>query len=139
MAKFVATDITTSLNGSDISESLAQVELNITADEVETTSFGTANAGWRTFTGGLKQATVTLQFHQDFGASGVDATLWPLLNTNGTFVIKPTSGTVSATNPSYEFEALISQYNPIASSVGDLASFSVTFPIVGEVTRGTSA
>jgi hypothetical protein len=139
MAKFVATDITTTLNGSDISASLAQVELNITADEVETTSFGTANAGWRTFTGGLKQASVTLQFHQDFGASGVDATLWPLLNTNGTFVIKPTSGTVSATNPSYGFQALISQYNPIASSVGDLASFSVTFPIVGAVTRGTTA
>lgn len=136
MAKFVATDITTTLNGSDISESLAQVELNITADEVETTAFG--GDGWRSYTGGLKQATVTLQFHQDFGAGGIDATLWPLLNTNGTFVIKPTSGTVSATNPEYEFEALISQYSPIASSVGDLASFSVTFPIVGAVTRATA-
>jgi hypothetical protein len=138
MAKFVATDVTTTLNGSDISSSLAQVELNITADEVETTSFGTANAGWRTYTVGLKQATVTLQFHQDFGAGGIDSVLWPLLNTNGTFVVKPTSGTVSATNPSYAFQALISQYSPIASSVGDLASFSVTFPVVGAVTRATA-
>jgi hypothetical protein len=136
MAKFVATDITTTLNGSDISDNLAQVELNITADEVEASAFG---SGWRTYVGGLKQATVTLSFHQDFGAGGIDATLWPLLNTNGTFTIKPTSGTVSATNPSYSFVALISQYNPIASSVGDLASFSVTFPVVGEVTRGTGA
>lgn len=139
MAKFVATDVTTTLNGSDISESLAQVELNITSDEVETTSFGTANAGWRTYTGGLKQATVTLQFHQDFGASGIDSTLWPLLNTNGTFVIKPTSGAASATNPEYSFEALISQYSPVASSVGDLASFSITLPVVGAVSRGTGA
>jgi hypothetical protein len=138
MAKFVATDITTTLNGSDISDSLAQVELSITADEVETTSFGTASAGWRTYTGGLKQATVTLQFHQDFGAAGIDSTLYPLLNTNGTFTILPTSGTVSATNPSYSFEALISQYNPIASSIGDLASFSVTFPVVGAITRATA-
>lgn len=136
MAKFVATDVTTTLNGSDISASLAQVELSITTDEVETTNFG--GAGWRSYVGGLKSATVTLQFHQDFGASGIDSTLWPLLNTNGTFVIKPTSGTVSATNPQYEFEALISQYSPIASSVGDLASFSVTFPVVGEVTRATA-
>tara|TARA_R110000868_G_scaffold217091_3_gene467205 strand:- start:1018 stop:1434 length:417 start_codon:yes stop_codon:yes gene_type:complete len=138
MAKFVATDISTSLNGTDLSASIAQVELSITGDEVETTSFGTANAGWRTYTGGLKQASVTLQFHQDFGASGIDSVLWPLLNTNGTFIILPTSGTVSATNPSYSFEALISQYSPIASSVGDLASFSVTFPVVGEITRATA-
>lgn len=135
MAKFVATDITTSLNGSDISDALAQVELNITADEVETTSFG--GDGFRSYTGGLKQATVTLQFHQDFGSGGIDSVLFPLLGTNGTFIIKPTSGTVSATNPSYSFLALISQYSPIASSVGDLASFSVTFPIDGPVTRGT--
>lgn len=138
MAKFVATDVTTTLNTTNISDALAQVELNITADEVETTSFGTANAGWRSYTGGLKQATVTLQFHQDFGAGGIDALLWPLLNTRGTFVIKPTSGTVSATNPSYAFEALISQYSPIASSVGDLASFSVTFPVCTPVTRATA-
>ena len=138
MAKFVATDISTSLNGTDLSASIAQVELSITGDEVETTSFGTANAGWRTYTGGLKQASVTLQFHQDFGASGIDSVLWPLLNTNGTFIILPTSGTVSATNPSYSFEALISQYSPIASSVGDLAGFSVTFPVVGEITRATA-
>lgn len=136
MAKFVATDVTTTLNGSDISTNLAQVELSITSDEVETTSFG--GDGWREYVGGLKSATVTLQFHQDFGASGIDSVLWPLINTNGTFVIKPTSGTVSATNPSYSFEALVSQYSPIASSVGDLASFSVTFPVVGEITRATA-
>ena len=137
MAKFVATDITTLLNGSDISDSLAQVELNITADEVETTSF--SGNGFRSYTGGLKQATVTLQFHQDFGSGGIDSVLFPLLGTNGTFVITPDGSAVSATNPSYSFEALVSQYSPIASSVGDLASFSVTFPIDGAIVRGTGA
>ena len=136
MAKFVATDITTALKGSDISDSLAQVELSITADEVETSSFG--SGGWRSYAGGMKQATVTLEFHQDFGAGGIDSVLWPLLNTNGTFVIPPTGDAISATNPSYSFEALISQYSPVASSVGDLASFSVTFPVTGEITRATA-
>jgi hypothetical protein len=34
---------------------------------------------------------------------------------------------------------LVSEYSPIDSAVGDLATFSVSFPITGAVTRGTGA
>jgi hypothetical protein len=87
----------------------------------------------------LKQASVTLEFHQDFGAGSVDATLFPLLNTLATVVIRPTSSSVSATNPSYTAVCLVNQYQPFASSVGDLATLSVTWPVSGTVSRGTSA
>jgi hypothetical protein len=120
MAKFVATNVVTTLNGTDISTNLNQVELALSADEVETTAFGTS--GYRSYTGGLKQGSLTLAFHQDFGAGGIDSLLYPLLGTN----------------PSYSFEVLVSQYSPVASSVGDLASFSVTLPVNGAVTRATA-
>ena len=136
MAKTVITSRYVSLNGTDISSSLSGASLEITVEEVDKTSLG--SAGWREVAAGLKSGSVTLNFQQDFGASGVDATLYPLIGTEGTVVIRPTSGTVSATNPAYTAHVLVSQYTPIAGSVGDLATFDVTFPTVGAVSRATA-
>ena len=136
MAKFVATDYKVSINGTDFSQSIAQVNLEISSDDVETTAFG---GTFRTRIGGLKDGTLQLDFMQDFGAGSVDAVLFPLIqNTSlATVVLTPTSGTVSATNPSYTALCLVNQYTPFASSVGDLATLSVSWPTSGTVTRGT--
>ena len=136
MAKFAATDYDIKINGSDFSSSLNSVELAQEADDLETTAFGSS---WRTRIGGLKQASLTLNFMQDFAAGSVDATLNPLLGSIATVVIKPTSGTVTATNPTYTMTALVTQYSPFASSVGDIATLSVTWPVSGSVVRGTAA
>lgn len=137
MAKFAAVDYKITINGTDFSQNLASAELSIESDDLETTAFGTG--GFRTRVGGLKTGSVTLSFMQDFGAGSVDATLFPLLNTLATVVIVPTSGTVTATNPSYTATCLVNQYSPFASSVGDIATLSVTWPTSGSVVRGTSA
>lgn len=131
MAKFAATDVKTTINGTNFSAYLAQVELSIESDDLETTAFGGA---WRTRVGGLAQASLTLSFLQDF-TSGPDATLQPIFNTLATVVISPTSGTPSATNPTYTGVFLVNQYSPIASSVGDVATFDVTWPSSGTVVR----
>lgn len=135
MAKFAATDYFVSISGVDFSNSLNSVELAEEADNLETTAFGST---WRTRIGGLKQASLTLNFMQDFAAGSVDATLNPLLGSIATVIIKPTSGTVTATNPSYTMTALVTQYSPFASSVGDIATLSVTWPVSGSVTRATA-
>jgi hypothetical protein len=135
LAKFIATDYKVTINGANFSTSLASVELPIEVDEQETTAFGSS---WRTRVAGLKSGSITLEFHQDFGASSVDATLYPLLGTNATVVVTPTSGTVTATNPSYTGTFLVTQYTPYASTVGDLATLSVTWPLNGELTRATA-
>ena len=110
--------------------------LDITSEEQETTAFGST---YRSRVGGLRDASLTLDFHQDFAAASVDATLFPLLGTNATVVIKPTSGTVNATNPEYSGVFLVTQYQPYASSVGDLATLSVVWPLAsGSVTRATA-
>lgn len=134
MAKFVATDYTITIAGSPFSSSIAAATLDITVDEQETTAFGNT---YRTRVGGLKDASVTFDFHQDFAAGSVDETLFSNLGGTVAVTIKPTSGTVTATNPSYSFNALVTQTQPFASSVGDLATMSVTWPIDGTVTRGT--
>lgn len=135
MAKFAATDYKVTVNGSNLSQNLNSVELSIESDDLETTAFG---GEWRTRVGGLKSGSLTLSFLQDFGASSVDATLYPLFNTLATVVITPTSGSVTSTNPSYTAVALVNQYMPFASSVGDIATLSVTWPTSGTITRATA-
>lgn len=135
MAKFAATDYKVTVNGTNLSTNLNSVELSIEADDLETTAFG---GEWRTRIGGLKTGSITLSFLQDFGAGSVDATLYPLFNTLATVVITPTSGTVNSTNPSYTAVALVNQYMPFASSVGDIATLSVTWPTSGTITRATA-
>jgi len=136
MAKFYAKDFVITVGGEDLSASLASVELSIEVDDIETTSFG--SSGWRTRQGGLQQASVSLSFHQDFGAGAVDATLHPLIGTVVEVVITPTAAAVSATNPSYTFDALVNNY-VLSGAVGDLATFDVTWPVSGVVVRSEGA
>ena len=135
MAKFVATDYQVTINGGTVSSSLASVELPIEVDEQETTAFGSA---WRTRIAGLKSGSITLEFHQDFAAGALDSILYPLLGTNATVTVIPTSGTVTASNPSYTGTFLVTSYTPFASTVGDLATVGITWPLTGELTRATA-
>jgi hypothetical protein len=137
MPKFYAQDYKITVGTANLSTSLASVTLDITSDEVETTAFGSAG-GYRTRIGGLKDASVSLDFHQDFGAGSIDSLLFPLLGSTVAVKIAPTSGTVTATNPQYEFSCLVTQYQPFAGAVGDLATLSVSWPVSGEVTRATA-
>jgi hypothetical protein len=134
--KFVATDVKVTINGNDLSDHIAQVSLEQTSDEIETTAFGTE---WRQrIGGGLKDASISIDFHQDFGSNSVDARLSPLFGSIATVVVTPTSGSVSATNPSFTGTFSVVQYSPVASSVGDLATLSVSWPSAGTVSRGTA-
>lgn len=135
MAKYAATDHSITINGSSFSTALQSVELMLEAAELETTGFG---GTFRERIAGLKTGSVTLNFFQDFAASQVDATLFPLLGSNATVVVKPTSGTVSATNPAFTAVCLVTQYTPFSSSVGDIATTSVTWPTTGTVSRATA-
>jgi hypothetical protein len=135
--KFVATNYNIKINGADFSSAIAAVTFDISAAEQETTAFGD------TFVqriAGLKDASVSLDFHQDFGAAAVDATLFPLLGSQATVTVIPNGTVVSSTNPVYEGIFLCTEYSPLSSSVGDLATLSVSWPLAsGVITRGTSA
>jgi hypothetical protein len=136
MAKFVVIDPVIIVGGSTVTASCASATISLEADDVETSAFGSE---WRTRVGGLKGGSVDFEFHQDFGAGGVDALLYPLLGGTAAVSIKP-GGTAatSATNPEYTFDVLVAQYSPMDSAVGDLATVSVSFPVTGPVTRATA-
>ncbi len=138
MAKFVVTEPVIVFAGSTVTQSCASVTINIEADDVETTSFG--SNGWRTRVGGLKSGTVDFEFHQDMASGAIDELVYT--NLGGTAAVKVRPGgtaAIGSSNPEYQFDVLVQQANPIDSAVGDLATISLSFPITGEVTRATSA
>ena len=136
MAIFVAIDFSVRINGSTaLASYLTQVELKTSATDITTTAFGSS---WVTRVAGLREGSLTLTFNQDYAASTVDATLWPLLGSQATVVIKPTSTAVSASNPAYTAICVVNDLTPISGTVGDLATFSVTWPTTGTVSRATA-
>lgn len=134
MAIFVATDFSFSINGSTaLASYLTQVELKATATDVTTTAFGSA---WVTRVAGLREGSLTLTLNQDYAANAVDATLWPLLGTNATVVIKSNSTATGTANPAYTAVCLVTDLTPMSGQIGDLATLSLTWPTSGTVTRG---
>tara|TARA_R110000823_G_scaffold256557_4_gene378437 strand:- start:442 stop:846 length:405 start_codon:yes stop_codon:yes gene_type:complete len=124
MAQLVLTDASITINSVDLSDRANSVELMYEIDSVEVTAFG---SGGHTFAGGLQNLSCTVEFMQDFATSEVEDTIYALVGTNTSVVIQPTSGAVSATNPSYAFTGFLASHTPVAGAVGELAMTSLTF------------
>ena len=136
MAVFVATDYDIVIGGTNLSDRITAVDLPVEVDTQESTNFD--SSGWKENTPGLKSGSITIGFNQDFAASETDATLWPLLGTATTIVVKPTSSAVGSTNPSFTGSFVVTSLTPVAGKVGDLATQNVTWPLTGALTRATS-
>lgn len=136
MAKTVITSRYVSINGTDFSSSLASAALEISVNEVEKTSLG--SNGWREVAAGIKSGTLSLDFMNDYASSSVEATIFPLIGTEATAVIRPASGSVSATNPAYTAVVLVTGWSPVSGAVGDLDTQSVSWPVTGAVTKATA-
>lgn len=137
MAKQIIQNPVIILAGGTYSSNCAQVTINLTADDVETTNFG--SGGWRERIGGLKDGSVSFEWHQDYAAGALDSIFMPLLGTQVAFEVRPAStAAVGSSNPKYSGTLLVTEYSPVDSAVGDLATFSTTWPTVGTVARGTA-
>lgn len=135
MARIVLTDVEVTVNSVDLSDHIASVTIDQSFNEVTTTAFGDSGV---TRIAGLEDSSISLEFHQDFSASSVDATLNALVGQTTSVVVKPTSDAVAATNPSYTMTCLVSQWNPISGGAGDLSTVSVTWPVSGTIARAES-
>ena len=135
MAVYMGNDASVTINSVDLSDHVAQVSFTETSAELESTAMGDSNV---TRIGGLKDGSVTIEFHADFAASEVYATINPLLGTTTTVLVVPVSGSISATNPSKSVSALVTDVPFVDHAVGDLATVSVTWPFSGAVTTATA-
>lgn len=131
----VVTNAVVSIGGVDLSSHITKVTLSTSVNELETTTFGSTA---KRRVAGLKDSTVAIDFNQDFSLAAVEATIAPLLGSTAQIVVKPNGTTASATNPSFTFNALITEWTPLDAQVGELATASVTFPVDGTITKATA-
>ena len=136
MAEIVLKDASVVINSVDLSDHVSSVTINYSAEILDKTAMG---ANSRARVAGLKDFSVDVEFNQDYAASKIDATLFPLVGAAAfPIIVKPTSSAVSATNPSYTGNALLESYSPVAGAVGELAKVSVSMPGDGDLTRNVT-
>lgn len=129
MAKFVALNVPVTVGTTVLTDHVARVSVELSADAVDSTAFG--GNGWRENLGGLKQGSVSIDFHQDFAAANVNAVLAGYFGSTANVVV---GGTALGTAALGTAVCLINDFKPHASAVGDLATQQITWPTSGAVT-----
>lgn len=128
MARFVMKNATVTVNGTDLSDHVAEFSVETRQPEVDASSLGN---GWRTYVSGLKEGTVTLTMHADFAASNVNATINPLLGSYATVIASGTFGGVATSGTAVCY---VNSVTPIGGALGDLAVQNLSWPTSGTVT-----
>jgi hypothetical protein len=129
--QFVSHGRWVTLNSVNLHDHISRVHLRQTWTNIETTSEKSLN---RTFKRSLAGGQVVLEFHQDYTAGETHATINSILGTEVLMQIfyDPTEG--ASRTKRLDCNVLISEYTPITDGTHeDLATFSVTFPIVGAI------
>jgi hypothetical protein len=131
MAKYVLRDAYVAINGTAFSDHASSVQLEDTADQIDFTGF--SSAGYKQYGQGLHDAKITCTFFSDFAAAQINSVLQPLYASGGTFSveIRPTSATVTATNPKATMTASLFSYSGINGKIGDAADFDAVFQNAG--------
>lgn len=125
MATFVLTDASVTINSVDLSDRVKSVSIDYLAEQQDDTTMG---AGTRTMIPGLLDYTIECEMVQDFAASEVDVTMFPLVGAVAfPIAIRADSGAISATNPEYQGNVIIENYPPLGNTVGEIATTTLRF------------
>ena len=113
------------INSVDLTDQCTAASITYLVEQLENTAFGSTA---RTYTGGLENNTVTVTLYQSYAAAETEASIYSLVGTTTTLVLKPSSAAVSATNPSYTITgAYLESHTPINASLGELSTIDLTF------------
>lgn len=125
---FLIGDVKVKVNNVDLSLYADSVDTPEEKEQIDASTFNPSGA--RSFLPGLSDATISVEFLQNFGSNLVHATLYPLFTSGTTFPIfvQPDSdaGTSSA-NPLFGGTAILSSYNGLTGGLNDVAKFTAEF------------
>lgn len=117
-----------SLDGSDLSTFANNVEYHGEADTHETTTFGKNS---KTYQGGLKDGTASIDGIYDDGTAGPRAVIKPLLGTTVELIYRP-EGTGSG-KPQDTVDVVVQKYEETAP-VGDMIAWTCEVQFSDDVT-----
>jgi hypothetical protein len=132
MPKLVLTNPRIILDGYDVSDHCSSISFGTVYDLVEVTQIGDIA---KKMVAGLEDNSLSLELMQDFGVSQLESVIYPnrglLINCS----VRPENAAISATNPEYRFQALVSEWAPLTGSPGTLATVTVNWPIYGTIDK----
>lgn len=134
MARTVLTNAFVKIGAVDFSDYIASIEFSDEAEEITTTAFG--DTGQRRV-GGLRDQSISLDFHVDFDSGEVDDVIGALVGTVAAIEFSPKGDTVGADNPQFSGNVLVTEWG-FGGGVGELATVSVTWPVDGVLTRAVA-
>lgn len=144
MAKIVLTDAYVVFEDTyDFSALISSITLSTVHDILDVTPVQDGII-YKEVIAGLGTNSVQFEFFQDFDNNSLEEffggvppyTSEP--NRVGTKVsckVRPRSTVISASNPEYRFEALVSEWTPLNGAVGQLSTVSVNWTISGEIIK----
>jgi hypothetical protein len=113
------------INSVDLSDQCTAATITYNVEALENTAFGSTA---RTYTAGLANNSITVTLYQSYASNETEASVFSLVGTTTTLVLKPASGAVSTTNPSYTLTgAYLESHTPINASLGELSTIDLTF------------
>lgn len=127
MASLILKDARIEINAVVLSTYGNNVALDLVAEEQDDTAFGDTA---RSRLAGLQDPSLSVGANQDFAASAWDATIFAAWSAGAvvTCKIRPTSGSITTTNPEYVGGFLPSKYSPFGNNVGDAAKSTIQWP-----------
>lgn len=131
MAKHIVDPVVT-IDGDDFTDHFRSCTINAEFAAVDVTAFG---SDFAEEIPGLGNASIELEAFQDFDSNELDQNLWPIFINKSTVevTVKAFAGSISATNPEYSLPAAkLLTYSPIAGSVGEASTMTLTFSNAGQ-------
>jgi predicted secreted protein len=126
MAVQILKDVTVSIGGVQLETNAQSVTLNYEVESIDVTAFD--GSGARKFAGGLQNNSCEVTLMQNFASAQTEATVYPLVGTITNVILKPATGTISATLPQYTLTgAYLAAHTPVAGGVGELATTTLSF------------
>ena len=113
------------VNSVDLTDQTTAATVTHRFDQLEATAFGDTD---RKYVKGLGNHEVTLSMYLSYAASETYATLSSLVGTTTNIVVKPATGSESATNPGFTLTgAFLAEMPVLNATMGELSTVDVTF------------
>ena len=122
MAKVILKNVDVEVDGTDLSERASSCTVETNADDVDLTAF---KSDFKEHGTGLRDATIAVDFFQDFATGMVDDTLWPLALSGEVFRIIVTDN--DGGGDPFAMDAVLQNYTPMGGNVGEASKTTVTF------------
>ncbi len=127
-----------SIDATQFEDQITSLSLPFSANMNDITTF--SSGGWEESKPGLKSANVNFDILNFEGASEITTILWTawLAGSSIAVVVRGSTATIGADNPSFTYVAYIENFDPVSGSVGDNNAQSVSLKVSGIPARATA-